>query len=331
MALLGRNCNILFFVFALSCGAAQKKATISQKKALTELQFNADSVYSYAEKQVSFGARVPNTKEHEACKQYLVEKLQEFSDTVFVQNFTAKAFDKTDLNLTNIVGSFNPKASLRILLLAHWDTRPFSDNDEKNFQNTPILGANDGASGVAVLLEVARQLSLSNLKFGVDILLVDGEDYGQPHFSKYEKIKDSYCLGSQYWAKNSHVQNYTAKYGILLDMVGGKNALFAKEGVSDHYASHVVEKVWGTAHKLGFHSLFSSKFRGSIIDDHYYINIFTTIPTIDIIDYSESSGTTFGHYWHTQKDNMDVLSKEVMQKVGLVLLHVLAEEQIKGK
>jgi len=281
--------------------------------------FNADSAFAYIAKQVSFGPRIPNTPGHIQCSDYLVLKLKKFGATVYEQDFQTKAFDGKLLRAKNVIGSFNPEAKKRLLLAAHWDTRPWSDEDAK-FPLKPFDGANDGASGVGILLEIARIISQSVQKpsVGIDIILFDAEDYGK------SGAEDSYCLGAQYWAKNKHLPNYSAYYGILLDMVGAKNASFNKEGVSMQYAPSIVNKVWDKASSLGYGNYFTSKQVGSITDDHYYVNKIAKIPMIDIIDYSDSDG--FGDFWHTQEDNLTVIDKATLNAVGQTLLHVIYNE-----
>ena len=290
--------------------------------------FNSDSAFSYVEKQVAFGPRVPNTAAHKASANYFVTFFNANADTVYEQSFTATAFDKTPLELTNIIASINPKAPKRILLCAHWDTRPFSDQDDESLWQTPIDGANDGGSGVGILMEIARVIQAENkLKVGVDIVLFDGEDYGQPHFHDGEGSAESWCLGSQYWSKHFHKPGYRAYYGILLDMVGAKNATFYKEGVSRNYAPLVVNQVWSAGQKLGYGAYFVNKNSDPITDDHTFINSIAGIPTIDIIHHDpESTNFYFGNYWHTQEDNMEAVSKETLKAVGQTLLYVLYHE-----
>ncbi len=281
--------------------------------------FNADSAYVYTEKQVAFGPRVPNTEAHEKAAGYLKAKLQSFGFETMVQEGKMKAFNGKTLPIKNIIGSINPEAKHRILLMSHWDSRPFADQDTKN-RNKPIDGANDGASGVGILLEVARQLSINKPNVGVDIIFFDAEDYGQPAESMQAYQPDSWCLGSQYWAMNPHKPGYSADFGILLDMAGAKNALFTKESISMQYAPQIMNEVWRIAQALNHQNHFvnqPTQFVGT--DDHYYVNKLTGIPTIDIIQYDPETGA-FGKYWHTHNDNMDVIDKETLQAVGETIL-----------
>jgi len=276
---------------------------------------------------VDFGPSVPNTKAHQLCGEYLAESLKGFGAILTSQYATLTAFNGDKLQARNIIASFNTEQTNRILLFAHWDTRPWSDHDPdpKNF-NKPVLGANDGASGVGILMEIARQLGKQTPNIGVDIILFDAEDYGAPeNYSQY--APNSWCLGSQYWAKNKHQANYHAQYGILLDMVGAPNAKFYREQISDRYAKNIVDKVWNTAHNLGFDRYFVNTTGGMITDDHLYINEIAGIPSIDIIQYDSNSQSGFGNYWHTIHDTMDNISKETLFAVGTTLLHVIYNQQ----
>ena len=222
-------------------------------------EFNEDSAYAYVATQVAFGPRVPNTETHDACADWLASELARHGAQVTVQEGRARAFDGTILNMKNIVGSFHPESRDRVLLFAHWDTRPFADKDSLR-QREPIDGANDGGSGVGVLLEIARQLGQVPADIGVDIAFFDAEDYGRPEWlpSSQNGYKD-WCLGSQFWAANPHRPGYRARFGILLDMVGARDAVFHQEGTSLRLAPHVVRKVWKRASELGFGHRFSSR------------------------------------------------------------------------
>ena len=305
---------ILFISLILFTSCAQKanENATAPVSAPLKVEFNADSCYSYLANQVAFGPRVPNTKEHKECAKYLVSTLESFADTVINQDVVLTAYNGTKLESRNIIASWNPQSKNRIMLCAHWDTRPFCDEDPNaSNHKTPVLGANDGASGVAVLMELARCFAVSKPNVAVDIILFDSEDYGN------SSVEHSYCLGSQYWARNPHTPNYRARFGILLDMVGGVGARFDKDVVSMHFASDVVNGVWKTAADMGYASLFSNEMGGSLIDDHYYVNMLSGIPCIDIIDYTKDEG--FPVTWHTVNDNLENIDKTVLNAVGRVL------------
>jgi hypothetical protein len=295
--------------------------------------FNADSAFSYVKVQVDFGPRVNNTKAHEKCANYLVKKLKQYCSDVVVQKGQVKAFNGTLLNFKNIIASYNPETNNRIFICSHWDSRPFADHDpDVKKHNTPVDGANDGASGVGILIEIARQLSLSAPAMGVDLILLDAEDYGAPE----DQVKDPahsddwWGLGSQYWAKNPHKPNYFAKFGILLDMVGASHATFLEDEASMEYAPAIVSKVWSIAGKLGYSDYFLYENGGGITDDHVYINRIMNIPTIDIIHLVRNTkrvGTDFYPYWHTTHDDMTQIDKTTLEVVGKTLMAVIANEK----
>ncbi|MFC2101826.1 M28 family peptidase [Bacteroidota bacterium] len=291
--------------------------------------FNADSAFGFVKAQVDFGPRVNNTEAHQKCAAYLTERLGESSKDVVVQSGTVTAFDGTPLQFQNIIASFGPPGNNRILLGAHWDSRPYADHDpdEGNF-NKAIDGANDGASGVGVLLEIARQLSTKAPPIGVDIILFDAEDYGPPEaLQEGLNSGDFWGLGSQYWAKNPHQPDYYAKYGILLDMVGAAGATFLMEGFSMEHAPHVVKKVWDIGNLLGYSSYFLFQRGGYITDDHYYVIRHRGIPMIDIIHLDQQSETGMYKHWHTVDDSLDKIDKGTLQAVGQTLLTVIYSEK----
>jgi len=309
-------------------GSVQQTQVAEQKEAVQAPAFNADSAYALVAKQVAFGPRVPNTAAHDATGEWIVAKLKAYGADVKEQKFQMEAYDGTTLNLRNVIASFNPGAANRVLLAAHWDTRPIADKDESE-PNTPIDGANDGASGVGILLEIARTIHEAQQKpgVGVDMIFFDGEDYGQPDDSGLPYKEDTWCLGSQYWSKHKHVPNYRANYGVLVDMAGAENARFAREGHSMQFARQIVNKVWKAGNNIGYSDYFKYVNAPAIIDDHYYVNRFGNIRMIDIIEYNMNNPDDyFGPYHHRHTDNMDVISKRTLKAVGQTLLHVLYNE-----
>ena len=316
-----------FVSMLTSCQKAENKQSTQVIIKENTPEFVADSAYIYVKNQVDFGPRVPNTNAHEECAKYLVAELKRFGAQTFEQRVDLKAFDGTILKSVNIIGSYNPEAKTRVLLFSHWDSRPWSDHDPLLVNRTkPVLGANDGASGVGILLEMARLLNIQKPDIGVDIIFFDAEDYGAPE-SFQGNSGDSWCLGSQYWSKNPHIKGYTAKYGILLDMVGAPDATFYKEEISMHYAGHVVNKVWSVAEQSGFGQYFRDDKIGGITDDHLYVNKIIGIPSIDIIHYNKDSNQGFGHFWHTVNDNMDNIDKNTLFAVGSTLMKVVYSEK----
>ena len=298
-------------------------------------KFEQDSAYAHIQKQVSFGPRVPNMEGHKACKAWLVSKLKSYKATVIEQDFTADAYYGVTYNGTNIIAQYNPDETERICLAAHWDTRYMGDqDDDPAMQKKPIDGADDGASGVGVLLEVARLLGENGIDIGVDIILFDAEDNGSSSEEEFKStaealaLAETWCLGSQYWGKNPHTPNYTAKYGILLDMVGAKGARFPLEGhsVSSPAGGAVVDKVWGLAKTMGFANYFVPKKGGAITDDHYFVMKYRNFPMIDIINLSEKSTQSFGDHWHTHDDNVDVIDPRTLKAVGRVVTATVYRE-----
>jgi glutaminyl-peptide cyclotransferase len=315
---------ISFSIIFLSCNDSPKSSTIQdqdttiQKPIFKSTIFNEDNAYDYVKTQVDFGPRVPGTAAHTACHAYYTKHFKSLADTVYFQNTTAKTFDNKIIPIKNIIASFNPKATKRIILAAHWDTRPFADQDTKD-KDKPILGANDGASGVGVLMEIANVLNNNKIDIGIDIILFDSEDWGD----NSGKVEDSYCLGSQYWAKNPHIKDYKADFGILLDMVGAPGAMFGYEGYSLSDAREYLTIIWEAAATAGYGSYFRNSPRGYVLDDHYYVMKYSNIPMVDIIDFDPTTSTNFGKYWHTHNDNMDMIDKKTLKAVGQTVLNVI--------
>ena len=304
----------------------QKTKSVSKPKIKIEVPtFNVDSAYTFVEKQVSFGPRVISSKGWKNCAIWLEKKLKTYTPNVIVQQAPITTYDGKNHTLKNIIASFSPENNNRVALFAHWDSRHIADHDIEN-QNSPILGANDGGSGVGILIEMARQFSIKNPKIGIDIILFDAEDYGQPENSDFPIMQDSWCLGSQYWSKNPHKANYYARYGVLLDMVGSKDATFRHEQISFYFASNILQKVWRKANLLGFGNYFVFENAKQIVDDHLYVNQITGIPTIDIIEYDPATESNFNKHWHTHKDDMDNIDRKTLNAVGQTLMEVIYSE-----
>jgi hypothetical protein len=331
---------ILTILLAASCNPPARPTTEQQeapaKKPSVKIpDFNSDTAYESVRAQLAFGPRVPNTPAHTKCASYLINKLKSYTPDVIVQKGTIRAYNDTPLNFQNIIASWNPRqggtaaeTNNRILLCAHWDSRPYADHDpDPKNRRKPVDAANDGASGVAVLMEVARQLNLQNPSIGVDIILFDVEDYGPPQDQTMRNSDEQWGLGAQYWAKNPHKPDYFARYGILLDMVGAKNATFLMEGISMQYAADIVKSVWDAANRIGYSSWFLYEQGGYITDDHVPINRIRNIPTIDIIHLDRNTETGFYPYWHTTGDTFDKIDKNTLKVVGQTLLTVIYEEK----
>ncbi len=322
---------ILSVVFLFACESEKKKVPVQKtapKKEIKKLKkpaFSSDSAYAFIEQQVAFGPRVPNTEAHRKAAAYLSSKLENYGLELTQQRAEVIAFTDKTLNIVNIIGEYRPELPNRVMLFAHWDSRPFADQDTTD-RDKPIDGANDGGSGVGILLEVARQLQIQQPEIGVDIFFFDAEDYGQPSNDIRKRKRGTWCLGSQYWAVNPHKENYQPNYGILLDMVGAKNARFTKESISMYYAPDIVDMVWDIAARLGHAGHFSMQHTTHVgEDDHMYINKIAKIPSIDIIQYDPST-RVFAPHWHTHADNMDVIDKNTLQAVGETVLATILEE-----
>lgn len=307
-------------VVLAACKTSEQKKEEVVKPVVPTPSFNADSAYFYIDEQVAFGPRIPNSAAHQAAGDRIIDRLEAYGAEVSVQTFEATTYDGVTLALRNIMGSINPEARKRLLIACHWDTRPYASK-EKEDPTMQFDGANDGGSGVGVMLEMARAIqafdSLPNV--GVDLLFFDGEDWGE------EGAGDpvTWCLGSQYWSKNKG--NYSAYYGILLDMVGGKNAKFPYEGISRQYAKKILRHVWTEASNLGYGDYFIPRQEGSITDDHYYVNTIAKIPMIDILHWEHGTGY-FGDWHHTTRDNMSLIDKNTLKAVGQTVLHVIYQE-----
>lgn len=316
------TCCLLIFLIAFfaGCESGPDQRLNFQKKGRNVPSFYADSAYHFVEKQVSFGPRNPGSQGHRQTGAWLIDKLTGYAGErgVFAQRFSHAGYEGDTLHLTNIIAAFNTASTDRIMLCAHWDTRPRADRDSTRSQQ-PIPGADDGASGVAVLLELARLFEKNPPSIGVDLILFDGEDYGK------ESDLERYFLGSRYWANYPPVKGYKPRFGILLDMVGGKNALFPKEKNSLGVAPALVNEIWSIAEEKGYSNIFIPREGSAIADDHMIINRILNIPTIDIIRHQPGLETEveFARYWHTHNDNMDVISRKTLEAVGEVLAELV--------
>ena len=318
----------LMMLTLCSCGSVSKQSSdaSSDDKMVVVPAFDADSAYGYVAHQVAMGYRVPGTDAHKATALWLADELRRHQAQVIVQEAQVMAYNGEKLPMYNIIAQFSPENSNRILLAAHWDSRPYADRDS-NADNwrQPIAGANDGASGVGVLLEIARHLGVVAPSIGVDIILFDVEDYGAPEWMEGD-YTSSWALGSQYWASHPHLPGYKARYGVLLDMVAAPGLCFYREYFSQLYAPHVIDKVWECAHRLGYSALFVDRMGGAITDDHVYMNR-AGVPSIDIIQMDVNSETGFFAQWHTIEDNMAHIDRYMLGAVGQTLMTVIYEEK----
>ena len=321
-------CTLLLSVILVAasitaCSSAKRGSSDPSEQSATDstataaILFSADSAFSYVKAQCDFGPRVPGTDAHRRCGDYLAAHMEACGANVINQRTTLTAFDGTRLPARNIIAEFAPDSSRRILLLAHWDCRPWADSDpDPDRRNEPVMGANDAASGVAVLMELARVFATEVPPVGVDLLLVDAEDWGTSN------NEESWALGTQYWVKNPHRKGYRPQFGILLDMVGAAGAQFAKEYFSMAYAPSVISDVWTAALKSGYGNYFVASRGGGVTDDHIFVNA-AGIPCIDIIDYRTDAESGFFPGWHTTADTPDCIDPSTLKAVGQTLVNFI--------
>ena len=321
---------LVLLLLCVSCVKQQQSSTTNSQLST----FSADSAYTYIAQQLAFGARVPGTQAHEACGDWLVSELARHGAQVKNQHGTMTNYAGKPQTIRNIVAILEGNTSHAILLCAHWDCRPWSDEEElyeDRFE--PVMGANDGASGVGVILEMVRQLSIRKSKGEfiptVQVVFFDCEDMGTPaHFTGSQR-DHTWCLGSQYWAQQLKIQNskFKINYGVLLDMVGDPSATFPKEYFSMQYAGGYVEQLWRTAQRLGYGRYFVQQATYyPITDDHYYVSTIAGIPCVDIIDYKTNTETGFAEWWHTQHDDIQNINKQTLQAVGETVLTTICSK-----
>ncbi|MBR3455664.1 MAG: M28 family peptidase [Bacteroidaceae bacterium] len=291
--------------------------------------FDADSAYTYVARQCSFGPRTMNSAAHDSCGNYIANELARHGAAVYNQYANLQLYDGTPIRARNIIASFDTANACRILVCAHWDSRPWADHDaDKNKHKTPIDGANDGASGVGIIMEIARQLQQTPPPVGVDLVCFDAEDCGVPDWAEYDgDTGDTWCLGSQYWSMRVSANGYSARFGILLDMVGGKNTVFCKEQLSMHFAPSIVDKVWAAGQRIGYAKYFNNSVGGGVTDDHVPVNRQAGIPCIDIIGTNADKMEGFPATWHTVNDNIQHIDRPTLKAVGQTVLEVIYSEK----
>ncbi len=327
LTLTGLGCSGKRTEGASSTDGSENAQTLSER---IIGDFRADSAYEHIARQVGFGPRVPGSEGHKACRDYIIRTLGAYAaDTIIVQDAEVTAFTGEVLPITNILASYKPGESRRILLAAHWDTRPWADMESsEDSRNRPIPGANDGGSGVGVLLEIARNFQLRDPEVGVDLLFVDAEDYGNS--AGFGDKTDTWCLGTQYWVDHMPYANGAVRpvYGILLDMVGGRNARFHQEMFSLEYAPNVTAKIWAEAASLGYGNIFINSPGGAVTDDHIFLSR-AGIPTADIIETINEETANFPPTWHTHEDRLENIDKKSLEAVGRTVLNVVYKEKSK--
>lgn len=275
-------------------------------------EFDGQAAFQYVARQMEFGHRIPGTEPHAAMARWLEAHLGAVADEVVVQRWDHSPADGTVLPMVNVIARFRPDLEERILYLAHWDTRPVSDAPGSPDPTAPMPGANDGGSGVAILLGVADALRAAAPGVGVDLLFVDGEDYGD--FGTDTDV----LIGSKYYAANQ-LPGPRPRFAVLFDIVGHEGAIFEKEGYSVIAAPGVVDLVWGVAADLGYQATFVPRVGIQVTDDHVPLQR-AGLAAIDIIGY--------GNYphWHTPDDTLDKISAGMLQIVGDVAMAVLRRE-----
>jgi len=320
--------NFCFFLSVLVMISACKKKKdspdlSSSGQDIAVPEFVADSAYLHIVKQCGFGPRVTGTEAHQRCGEYIISRFQDYGLTVSKQEQVFRRYDGVKLPGYNIIAVSPSSATNRILVTAHWDSRPWADHDtDPTKWKSPISGANDGASGVAVMLEMARILKSAELPIAVDFVCFDAEDAGVPEWdSSAGDSSESWCLGSRYWANNPHSRDY--RFGILLDMVGGQGARFYREGYSVRYASHVVDMIFQAAQKAGYSDYFVQSDAGFVTDDHVPVNTIAKIPMADVIAYYPTAQSGFGPTWHTFADDAAHIDRNTLKAVGQTMVQLI--------
>ena len=291
--------------------------------------FDADTAMSYVRVQCAFGPRVPGSEAHEACAHWIAATFAQLGVSVTEQQTTLNGYDGQPMRCRNIMARMNPDHTDRVLITAHWDSRAWADNDpDPANHHTPVLAANDGASGVAVMLEMARAIASMPLSYGVDFVCFDLEDQGTPQWADEDDVQPSdesgfWCLGSRYWANQAFADNYEARFAVNLDMVGGRDASFSMESYSCQFAQPVVNMVWHLAEQLGYGQFFRQRVGGYVMDDHVPVFQLAHVPSIDIVPHVENAPSSFGRTWHTTSDTPDNIDPAVLKAVGQTLLQLL--------
>lgn len=311
--------------FVVSCD--QKKSQTAEEEYVSNAPvFNTDSAFQYIKDQCDFGPRTMNSEAHDRCGDYLVSQFERYGGKVYEQLADLKLYDGTPIKNRNIIAAFNENSPRRIIIASHWDSRPWADHDpDEANHHTPIDGANDGASGVGVLLELARIFYQTPPPVGVDLICFDAEDCGTPAWVESgQESESTWCLGSQYWAGKHHIDGYRADYAILLDMVAGPNSVFHKEGFSLRMAPMVTDKVWAAGQRIGYGKYFVSEPGGYVTDDHLPVNQ-SGIPCADVIASDRNDGG-FCKTWHTVNDNINHIDRNALKAVGQTMCEVIFTE-----
>lgn len=318
-------------IFAIGSNKCESDAAAYAADTVSVPQFNAENAYKSVVEQCSFGPRVPNTEAHAKCADYIAAEFGKCGYTVTRQTATLSRYDGVQMKNVNIFATCDTVSERRILISAHWDSRPWADQDADEAKHkTPVMAANDGASGVAVMLELARILKLQKPGIAVDFVCFDTEDSGTPEWDKTgddQRDEASWCLGSQYFAANLPSADYRPMYGVNLDMVGGKGAKFLQEGFSKRFAPGVVDKIWAAAALAGYSAVFPVQDGGFATDDHLPMNQIAGIPTVDIIPCYTDYENSFGPTWHTVNDTPENIDRVTLKAVGQTMLQLIYNEK----
>ena len=293
--------------------------------------FNTDTCMRYIREQCSFGPRVTGTAEAAQCRQYLISQFQRLGAEVSEQQANVTLWDGSERPACNIIARLNPGNQDRILICSHWDSRPWADNDEdEQNHHTPVPAANDGASGVAMMMEICRLLQKKPIRVGIDFVCFDAEDMGTPQWAETEEsTSDTWCLGSRFWAERAREEGYRARYGILLDMVGGRGSVFPAEKVSQEYAQPIASLMIRLGNQLGYGHYFPlNREGGYLMDDHVNVNRIARIPCIDIVPYFTDGPSSFGPTWHTVNDTPENIDPNVLEAVGQTLTQLIYNEEL---
>ena len=315
-------------LFASCTGKSPKSQSTADTIALAPCpRFSAANALKCIGVQCDFGPRVTGSEAAQRCGDYIVEQFRTLGASVEEQTASVTIWDGSQLPARNIIARFNPDNSDRILLCTHWDSRPWADNDPEELNwKTPVPAANDGASGVAILLEIGRLLRQQPVDVGIDMICFDAEDLGTPLWAEdREDARDTWCLGSEVWAQRASADGYKARFGILLDMVGGMGSSFSREGISRQLAEPIVNIVWQLAGQLGYRQFFPLTDGGYITDDHINVND-AGVPCIDIIPYFKDGPSSFGPTWHTLRDTPENIDPNVLEAVGQTLTQLIYNE-----
>ena len=285
--------------------------------------FDGEQAYRYVDTQLAFGPRVPGTEGHRRMGEWLVDQMRERADSVVVQQWTHVTARGDSLPMRNVLARFRAESPERILLLAHWDTRPISDNATDSARRLlPVPGANDGASGTAILLALADLLAETEPAYGVDLLFVDGEDYGD--FDADSGRGVDVFIGSRWFAANLPSPDYRPLFGVLFDMVGDRELRIYQEAISAQHAPEVVARVWQVAADLGYEKYFVPQVRYTVKDDHVPL-LERGLRVIDVIDieYTCASADCQPNHHHTPEDTIDKVSARSLQIVGDVAVRLV--------